>query len=156
MWFFRPGVLGPGQVSQLADALANLSRKKADPTPGRIVAAVSFGFWVTLLSGPYEHAIWQPDGYRLLAEAFPHMPSMSRKQIHTRFNQIRDLRNRVFHHEELWRRQSLERDHEQIHEAIGWISPTLQQAILSVDSFPEVFRGRAQVTANLRKYLDLS
>lgn len=155
MWFYRPGLLGWGQLEQLANALENLSRKRADPTPGRIVAALTFGFWVALFSGNYEHSIWQPDGYKLLRNVFPHAEAISRKQVHTRLNRIRDLRNRVFHHEEIWNLPQLQQMHDEIHETIGWISPTLQKAILSVDNFTDVLNGRDQVGARLREHLGI-
>jgi hypothetical protein len=154
LWFYKPGVLGWGQIGQLANALENLSRKRAEPTPGRIVAALTFGFWVALLSGNYERDLWQPDGFRLLHQAFPHASPASRKQVHTRLNRLRELRNRVFHHEEVWHLSHLPVLYDEIYETIGWISPVLQQAIRSVDNFPAVIAGRAEVEANLKSLLD--
>lgn len=148
-------MLGSGQLEQLANSLANLSRKRADATPGRIVAALTFGFWVALLSGTYEKALWQPDGFRLLHQAFPHAAPISRKQIHTRLNTVRELRNRVFHHEEVWHLSNLSGMHDEIYETIGWISPTLQQAIRSVDNFPVVVASRADVEASLQTHLGI-
>jgi hypothetical protein len=154
MRFYKPHVLGWGQLEQLANALENLSRKRADPTPGRIVAALSFGFWVALFSGNYEHGLWQPDGYRLLSKVLPHATAISRKQVHIRLNEFRQLRNRIFHHEEIWHLPNLQQTHDDIYETIGWISPTLQRAIQSVDRFPEIISARAEVRANLMTYLD--
>jgi hypothetical protein len=156
MWFYKPGLLGYGQLEQLAQALDNLARKRADPTPGRIVAAMTFGFWVALFSGNYEHSLWQPDGYKLLFEVFPHASAITRKQVHTRLNEFRNLRNRIYHHEPIWHLAELRQRHEQIHETIGWISPTLQKAILSVDNFPAIINGRDNVEASLKQHLGIA
>jgi hypothetical protein len=66
MWFYRPEVLQPGQLSQLSRALKQLADRKATPTPGRIVAELTSGFWTVILSDPYNRALWQPDRFALL------------------------------------------------------------------------------------------
>lgn len=152
MWFYEQGHLEPGQLSQFANALREIG-KKSPPRAGRLVAELTFGFWVTLLSAPYEQRIWQPDGYALLAAAFPQASDRSRKQIHDRFNAIRELRNRVFHHEAIWNRSNLQQEHADIHQAVQWISPTLHRAIHAVDDFPTAVNRRAHVEARLKSYL---
>lgn len=149
MWFYKQGALQPAQLGEFARALGKVAK---NPRPGRIVAELNFGFWVTLLSGPYEQPLWQPGGYALLKAAFPHA-SASRKQIHERFNAIRELRNRVFHYEAIWNRPNLLGEHADIHEAIRWISPTLHSAVHAVDNFPKNFVGKAQVEADLKRRL---
>lgn len=153
MWFSRPGILGAGQVIEFTTAYRRVARNPP-VTAGKLVAELNFGFWVTLLSGPYEQSLWQPEGYGLLRSAFPHVVS-SRKYIHDRFNAIRLLRNRVFHHEAIWHRPNLLQEHDAIHEAIRWISPTLHRAIHAVDNFPANFSGRAQVEADLKARLGI-
>ena len=155
MWFYRPGVLQPGQLSQLSRALKQLADRKSTPTSGRIVAELTSGFWTAILSDPYNRALWQPDSFALLRTVFPHSGTLSRQHIQVRFNTIRRIRNRVFHFEAIYDRPNLVQDHQDIHEAIGWISPTLQQAILAVDRFPQIATGRAQVEADLKRQLGI-
>jgi len=154
MWFYQPGVLDSGELSQVARALG-----KAAQTPplrsGRMVAALAFGFWVALLAGRYEQRIWQPNNFALLGSVFPNAVGYSSKQIHERFKTILELRNRVFHYEAIWHRPSLLQEHQNIHEAIRWISPTLGNAILAVDNFPAALNGKAQVQADLKKHLGI-
>ncbi len=154
MWFYIPGVLEPGQLNQLSAALGQLASRRTTPTDGHIVAELTFGFWVTLISDPYQQRLWQPNGYALLSSVFPHAPALSRKQIHARYNLIRrDLRNRVFHHEAIWDRPKLQWEHQEILEAIGWISPTFEKAIRGIDKFPTVLSNRSQLEANIRHHL---
>ncbi len=156
MWFYRPGLLRYAQLEMLAGALEKLSRKRHDATADRIVGALMFGFWVSLLTAPYEQLIWQPDGYRLLFAAFPHIPPMTRKQLHTRLDNIRELRNRVFHHQHVWERPRLKEEHAQILEVIEWISPTLLNAITAVDDFPRIYASRADVQERLKAHIGIS
>lgn len=154
MWFYQPGVLDSGELGALSKALRKVSRKPP-LLSGRLVAALSFGFWVSLLDARYEQQLWQPNGYALVRRVFPYSGTLSVRDISRRFNRILDLRNRAFHHEGIWHRPNLLQEHADIHEAIGWISPTLQQAILAVDNFVENFQRRPQVEADLKRHLGI-
>jgi hypothetical protein len=157
MWFRRPGVLEAGQQRQLNDALVTLSTRRVPPTAGQIVAELSLGFWVALLTDPYQQRLWQPRRYALLKAVFPHVSGLSRQRIHRRYNFIRlRIRNRVFHDEAIWDRPNLRRDHADIREAIRWINPTLDQAIGALDRFDRVLNGRAQLQSDLKQALGIS
>jgi hypothetical protein len=155
LWFYTPQLLESGQLSEFSRAFQKVAKKSAPIAP-YLVAELPFGFWVTLLSGPYDQPIWAPNHFALLRAVFPHTTN-SRDQIHTRFNHIRMLRNRVMHHEAIWDQTkiNLPQKHTEIHEAIQWISPTLGRAIQAVDSFQTNFNGRAQVEAGLKQRLGI-
>lgn len=152
MWFYEPGVLDSGGLEKLSEAVSKIA-KKPPMTAGKLVAAFTFGFWVSLLSSRNEQKYWSPDSYSRLRAVFPHAEGVSRHNISKRFNEILDLRNRTFHFEGIWYRENLEADHSDIHEAIRWISPTLQQAILAVDIFGEVYRSKESVREKLQEHL---
>ena len=154
MWFALPGVLGSGQTIEFNMAYRRVARNPP-VTAGRLVSELNFGFWVTLLSGPYEQPLWRPNRYAPLRAAFPHVVT-SRKYIHDRFNAIRLLRNRVFHHEAIWHRPMLLQEHTEIHQAINWISPALHRAIHAVDNFPANYHGKANVEARLKALLGIA
>jgi hypothetical protein len=149
MWFYQLDVLQPGQLVQFAQALSKVA-KKPHPHAGRVVAELTFGFWVTLLSAPYDQTLWRTENFSLLNTIFPHAVGYSRKQIADRFNHIRLLRNRVFHYEAIWNRPNLQADHADIQLAIGWISPTLLDSILAIDRFRNAFDAREQVATRIR------
>lgn len=153
MWFYENEVLESNQLRDFAFALGKVA-KKPKPWSGRIVAELNFGFWTSLLNAPYEQRIWQPNGYALLFTAFPAAVGVSRKVISDRFTEIKDLRNRVFHHEPVWHRQKLLQDHAHIHQALGWIHPALHQGIHVVDDFTDVHQhGRLRVYNRLHSFL---
>ncbi len=64
MWFYEPGVLESNELIGPGKALQSAARKPP-LRGGRIVAALSFGFWIDLLSGRYEQRLWQPDRFAL-------------------------------------------------------------------------------------------
>ena len=106
-------------------------------SPGDFVADLSFGFWVSLFDSRYDGLLWP----RLLSIVFPEMPRFQRsyKNISTRLERIRRLRNRVFHHEPIWHWRDLSQQHSDILETIGWISPEMMRFIEMLDRFPEVY-----------------
>ena len=122
-----------------------LTRQGKPHDAGRIVAELRFGFWTALLSAPYHNSFWMPGRATLLRTAFRHMPPSQRlrKDIHTRFNDLRLLRNRVFHYESILRRPLIA-EHAQLREAIGWISPAMVDIIALVDRFPDIFASEEQ------------
>ena len=128
-WYDNPDAgLDRGAVERIASARMELARDGHDEGPPRIVAALSFGFWVSLL-GPggrvaagrkanYEMTLWRP----ALRGAFAHRARLTRKEAHRPLNSLRILRNRIAHHEPVFARDLL-RDHERIVEVLGWMTP---------------------------------
>ncbi|MBA2518509.1 MAG: hypothetical protein H0V24_02480 [Chloroflexia bacterium] len=155
MWFYQPGVLESSELIQLGKAFQYAARKPP-LVAGKIVAALSFGFWLALLAGRYEQRLWQPNNFALQKIVFPHANRNSQQQISQRFETIAKLRNRCFHHEGIWYRTTLQQEHADIHQAIEWVSPTLQMAIQSVDNFSIVLAGRDQVKADLAQRFGLT
>lgn len=85
-----------------------LEKLGKDITPDAVVATSSFGDWVRLLGDGhprssvynYEKTLWEP----ALKKAFPQRGELKRKEIHARLNHLRSFRNRVVHHEPIFKR----------------------------------------------------
>lgn len=86
------------------------------------MAELTFGFWVGFFTRPH---MTSGLAYHLGKTAFVHAPKHERDVPHlaARWQKVRDLRNRVFHHERILHWQDLEAQHHQILQLIGWISP---------------------------------
>jgi hypothetical protein len=111
-----------------------------------LIPELDFGFWTSLFARDYDPTIWQRRGF--IPTAFPHQPytRRTRAELSGRFNTIRKLRNRVFHHEPIWNRSDLPQRHADILDAIGWMNPAVHLTLTStgVDNFPAVYaRGSA-------------
>ncbi len=74
-------------------------------TPARVIAGLSFGFWTTLLGTKYEDSKSQSLLWPTLENVvFPHRPvGHNMSDIRQAFHRIRELRNRLSHHEALWK-----------------------------------------------------
>ena len=144
-WYDNPTVgLDLRGLERIAAAKTETARAGHEATPGRLVAALSFGFWVSLLGSGgrmdsdgrranYEMTLWRP----AIRRAFPHRMPLTRKQAHRPLNVLRQLRNRIAHHEPIFVRPLLE-DHQRILEVTGWISPAAQAWIKHHSSVPRV------------------
>lgn len=140
MWLDSgPSVLLPDEIVKVQSAEQELIKSRKPVEAGRLVAELNFGFWTSLLNARYERVIWP----RLLQSVFPGMPRTirTRKILSTRFNNLRQLRNRVFHHEPIWHYHNLSQGHSELLEAIYWLNPELREAIQLIDRFPDIYRS---------------
>ncbi len=137
-WWFAESssVLDQRDWAQVAESKSRLQRDGKPVEAGRVVAELSFGFWTSLLDRRYEQVFWP----QLLKSVFPHMPRRirTRKEAGRRLNQLRRLRNRVFHYQPIWHWKDLVDQHTLIIEFIGWIDPTLRDITVPVDRFVDI------------------
>jgi hypothetical protein len=142
-WFDLSHIL---QQSHEKDAVLSakkkLSQNRKPHDAGRIIAELNFGFWTSLFDRRYEQMLWP----RLLQPAFPYLPRRmrTRANLSGRFHTIRQLRNRIFHHEPIWHWQNLEQQHQQTLEALAWIDPAAYAFAQTIDRFPDVYQHGIQ------------
>ena len=129
-WYDTIGLLDAKEAVALGEAKVKIGRRNKYLTPGRVVAELTFGFWVRLLSPGYEKRLWVPHLYK----AFSGMYKKDRQVAFGRMENIRKLRNRVAHHETIFDR-NLNLDYAEILEAINWICPVTAAWIRSTNSF---------------------
>ena len=129
-WYDNPDSgLDDGCLGRIANVKIKLARDGYTVDPPRMVSALPFGFWVSLL-GPggrivgsgrnanYEMTLWRA----ALRGAFPYCETLKRRHAHKPLDYLRALRNRIAHHEPIFARH-LKEDHKRILEVTGWISP---------------------------------
>jgi hypothetical protein len=60
-----------------------------------VVAGLTFGFWVRLLTRRYDNILWQGG----VSRSFPHVKKgVSRADMHDKSERLRTFRNKVAHH----------------------------------------------------------
>ena len=103
--------------SKIAEAIRHATMGGRAETPGHVVAELSFGFWWSLLATEYNRGLWQP--------CLQHVFSRARRGLlHSSLNEMRELRNRIAHHEPIHARNLL-KDYETLLDAAGHISTRL-------------------------------
>lgn len=124
---------------QLETAKSNLRKEPGGANPPNVVASLSFGFWVLLLSHQYEMTLWRPT----LRKAFPHIRTIKRRQVHVPLKELKDLRNRIAHHRPIFFHPLRER-YRDLLEVIRWISPHTKKWVAAhsrVEAILEERRG---------------
>ena len=123
---------------QLASINRRLREEGKVGNPDQVVASLEFGFWTHLFTSKYEGKgkIWPG----LLENVFPHMPRRlrTRQQLHNRLDKCRRLRNRISHHEPIWRSNDLVNTHQEMIDLICWINPQVRALVQLLDRFQEI------------------
>ena len=138
-WFDIPSVLHPPEINKVQEAKSTILKGKKPLDAGRIIPELTFGFWTSLFDVRYEKVLWP----WLLKPVVPSMPRQLRirKNLSKRLNRIRTLRNRIFHHEPIWHWHDLQSQHDDIVEAIAWVSPTMKAFVEPFDRFESVYKN---------------
>lgn len=156
-WYEQDDLLEEGQRDDREKAKRHIATRGRTITPERVIAQLTFGFWVTLLSKQYNERFWRPDltDPPPLKAAFPYAPRKHRRNdIQAKYYAANNLRNLAFHHEPIFDLRSLLDDYRRTYEGIGWIDPTMPAKLHIFDRFPDVHaNGRAAIEAKLRAYL---
>jgi hypothetical protein len=103
-WFDHPGfrALLPQRSVDILQAARSKATKHlpagAIVKPGKVIAELSFGFWLMLTNPPFEHTLWVP----YLHKAFRPRRPPARSAFNATLEKLRLLRNRVAHHEPIF------------------------------------------------------
>lgn len=101
-WLHNDAFLTKDSRKKVEDAKYILYKRGEKITKSKIIAELSFGFWVNLFKKPYEMKLRTKD----LSKIFPNLPNKKEKIINRdiifqELNHIRNFRNRVFHYEKV-------------------------------------------------------
>ena len=120
----------------ITQAVKHIANRGEHVEPDKIIAELTFGFWVTMLNSEYELILWKH-----LRLAFPYMPKQKRqrKNVSAPCNALRKLRNRVFHHEPIcWDIHYFTLLHDTLVEVLGYINRDLPAWLETIDHFNDV------------------
>lgn len=123
------------QIDRISEARTNIMSEKKEITSGRIISELSFGFWTSLFDTRFEMTLW-----KCLRLSFPNCPKniRKRKTMSSKFNGIRRLRNRIFHHEAItWNLSVLNSYKLEIIEGIEWLDKDLLDWLVELNHIDE-------------------
>ena len=129
------------EAYKVEGAKRQLRREGKPIQPGRVIAELTFGFWTALFNRHYVTAGLWPG---LLPDVFPGLTTgRTIGTVRPRLEEVRRLRNRVFHHEPVWNDSDLAAKHNRILEAVSWVCPDTERLVRSVDRFAQVHASGA-------------
>ncbi len=107
-------------------AVALLNRRKERISKEKIIAELSFGFWVNLFKKPYDKKLRIND----IILIFPNLPKRNEKLINRqilfkKLNHIRIFRNRIFHYEKVLNKNDFNNIEDEILEIIKYFDDDL-------------------------------
>ena len=142
-WYAQGLLLRARQREAVDTAAQRASRSGRDtPTHGGVITELGFGFWRFLCVPAYLTSLWVP----ALVSAFPRHPAAGdprriRGDVEHRMQRLHVLRNRIAHHEPIFRR-NLTSDHAQLLELIGWMCGDCRTWATTVSRTPETIAER--------------
>lgn len=103
-WFSDPSFMAladPHMMRILKDAQKKAAKHTAHgqaTPPGKVIAELTFGFWLQLTNRGFEHTLWTP----ALQKSFSPRKAPRRSTFNALLEKLRQLRNRVAHHEPIF------------------------------------------------------
>lgn len=101
---------------------ANLRSHRSEPTTGKVIAELKFVFWERMFTSRHDSTIWNHH----LRSVLPNLDAAKsvqqlRREAFDTLKDIRDLRNRIAHHEPIFRR-NIQDEYNRIKKVVGWRS----------------------------------
>lgn len=149
-WFDDPGFLAHADQRMkdiIQKALRDASKKKRPGhplPPGKVIAELTFGFWLQLTDRGLEHALWTP----ALHKAFAPRKAPKRSAFNQLLEKLRQLRNRVAHHEPIFH-LDLVTAQQQVRDACLLLCPRTADLMDGTSTLKAEVANLAQFTAGL-------
>ncbi|MDH6532031.1 hypothetical protein M2119_000268 [Aurantimicrobium minutum] len=117
------------------EATRRIHNQHKEVTPNRIISELSFGFWHQMMS-KQQRFLW-PD----LASGFRNLPSRAPDELVTKFEPLRDLRNRIGHHHKIFHLDVYEK-FDLITSVASFVEPALADMIRSRSRLEDLLSHR--------------
>lgn len=132
---------GKWAINKITEAENKVKRRKSEKgilnyniKLGDIISNLELSFWSNLFCANYNHNMWKPHLKYLF-------PNKERKELFKQIDSIRELRNRIFHHEPIIFDNNLENKYKLIIELLC-IATNLQvcEYVRSQSNFEKIFQ----------------
>ena len=109
-------------LSKIFDAKQKIVSRNEQLSKDKLVAELSFGFWVNLFKSSYDKQM----RINSLRQIFANLPPknvhfVNRHEIFQTLNHIRNFRNRVFHHERIINKEEFQHIGTEIDKILGFL-----------------------------------
>jgi hypothetical protein len=82
-----------------------INSRRRHPTTGKVIPELKFVFWQKMFTGRYDVRLWEPHLRRVLPNLDASKPvDTLRQEVYADLEHVRFLRNRIAHHEPIFRR----------------------------------------------------
>lgn len=139
-WFDNNVIpLTPIGVAMIQEAKDTILAHNKTVTHDRIISELNLGFWTSLFSKTYSQCSFQGN---IIKNCLKGCPKKLRTytNINLQFENLRQLRNRVAHHERVIHWNTLKDLHNQLLECIKWINSETYELTKKIDTFDKVYK----------------
>lgn len=143
--------LSDSGISKIDEAKKRISDNGKALTHERIVSELSLGFWTAFFSKKYATSAFQS---KIIKQTFKYCPKSqkSSSNLQSIMEQIRNVRNRVYHYERICHWNDLEDKHTIILNCIKWMNPSVYELVLKTDVFLQVLgNGEKQFLPTIKE-----
>ena len=138
----RPIVLLSAEQNKILDDMRDryLREKRKEPSHDDLVARMGFGFWFAYFHKRFDPILWHRK--KAMETVFPYIPSERRLRGHIqpKLGAIKDIRNRIAHHEPVWNmKPSLIDVHQICLELIAGMSPEAVKQLNQIDRLNQIY-----------------
>lgn len=132
-WFASPSFVSENDLDFYRTAWRHLGSRAEGATRDKVFASMTFGIWAAIFGPSYEQLF-----RRHLVYAFPHRgPGFKRETVQKNILALRNLRNRIAHHQAIFD-LPLEERFEQAMDLLGWIDPALERWVAGLCRVPDL------------------
>ncbi|MGJ0311583.1 Abi family protein [Aliarcobacter cryaerophilus] len=125
-WLENKDFLTNDSLRKIEEAKKILYRRAEPISKSKIIAELSFGFWVNLFKKPYEMKLRTKDIQKIFTNLPPKKEKMiNREVIYKELNHIRNFRNRVFHYEKVINKDNYNQIFDEIDEVLFYFDKEL-------------------------------
>ena len=144
-WFASPTFLDNDALKFYEAACKHLGKKASTASRDKLLASMTFGIWESIFGKKDYEELFR----KHLVHAFPHRPAgFTRSSVHTNVLALRNLRNRVAHHQAIFD-LPLEERYEQAMDLLGWIDPDLQDLVREASRVPGLLDARPSAAESI-------
>ena len=125
-WLENKDFLTNDSLRKIDEAKKILFKRAELISKSKIIAELSFGFWVNLFKKPYEKKLRTKDIQKIFTNLPPKKEKMiNREVIYKELNHIRNFRNRVFHYEKVINKDNYNQIFDEIDEVLFYFDKEL-------------------------------
>lgn len=127
-WYEDTTFLTKDSIRKVEEAKNILLCRREHISKNKIIAELSFGFWVNLFKKPYDKKL----RIKGLKKIFFNLPKseyklINREIIYRELNHIRNFRNRVFHYEKVINKDNYNLIFNEIYEVLSYFDDELKE-----------------------------
>ncbi|MCK9338274.1 MAG: hypothetical protein M0P43_10615 [Arcobacteraceae bacterium] len=134
-WYEDETFLTKDSIKKVNDAKNILFKRGEKITKSKIIAELSFGFWVNLFKKPYANKLRTKELRKIFLNIPPkEIKTINREVLYQELNHIRNFRNRVFHYEKVLNKDSYNNIFDEIYEVLEYFDEELAEYTKSLNN----------------------